>query len=79
MTDILWAWALGAAGFAGVLVLVVVAIRQIASRYREDSVAKVVWIVVVVIYPIGGAAAWFLWESWLREAVRSRDRQSVRR
>lgn len=71
MTDVTMGWGLAVACILGLVVLVVVAVRQIIQRYSSDKVVMVAWIAVAVLYPVGGAASWFLWESWLRDAVRN--------
>ncbi|MFK4788328.1 PLDc N-terminal domain-containing protein [Microbacterium sp. ZW T5_56] len=42
--------------------LIVMAIRQINAAYRETKpLARIIWIVAIVAFPIMGSIAWLLW------------------
>lgn len=46
------------AAMAAIVVLWVVAFVQVA-RARMDQTAKAIWVLIIIIAPVIGAAAWF--------------------
>ena len=70
-------YAVGLLAVLALLVLVVTACAQIIRRYTSQPPVMVLWLVVVILAPILGVAAWFLWDGWIRRDAFDRARASV--
>jgi chromate transport protein ChrA len=49
----------GAVAGAVILVLVIVALVQVARQPKVDPIVRALWILIIVVAPIAGAIVWF--------------------
>ena len=59
-------YAVGLLALLALLMMIVTACAQIVRRYTSRLPVMVLWLAVVILAPIVGVAAWFLWDGWIR-------------
>jgi hypothetical protein len=64
-------WLVGIVAVGGIIALVIIAFVQIAKTDTLDATGRAVWILIVIISPILGAAIWF-WIGTRSPSFRSR-------
>jgi hypothetical protein len=64
-------WLVGIAAVGGIIALVITAFVQIAKTDALDNTGRAVWILIVIIAPVLGAAIWF-WIGTRAPSFRSR-------
>jgi hypothetical protein len=70
-THLLFSIGTAAAGLA-ILGLVLFAVSRVVGDRRLDPAGKVCWVIGIVVFPLVGAGAWFVWNGCGRPGLGAR-------